>query len=355
MIQKKFLTVLITSLLIIGCNEKSTDNKTESTITATESSIQSDTDQSEQLDSKAKKANLWLDVLELKLIQPGITLGKSIQSTSMVDAVETYIEKYSDKNGQIILKNIRKSKGQLDPFFLISYGNVKLEFIQNYQELIDKLIAFPPKLTELDSTGKTYSEQFVALGMAYIDLYTYYKVEKEYMLDDFAKSTQLHNNLLTAYKNYSQAKDNAFVTYNNLYKELHNAQKMQIKKQGLVISYNIFESLDLSESIVNLIIDNSKDEKALKKFDKTILEKKIIQLETIINEFKSNRQNKEAITKEGLKMDAYNQYVDSLSSFIVQAKVILRDIQEKNIKTKIVNLNNIEFDKVIKNYNNVIN
>ncbi|OCG03237.1 DUF3829 domain-containing protein [Gilliamella sp. wkB112] len=351
--RKKFLAILITSLLILGCNEKSSENKVESTVSEPTQAKQSDVNQSELLGLKAKKANLWLDVLELQYTTPGLVLENRLATTHMIEAIEQYFEKYTDKDGHLILNNLRKAKGEIDITFLMIHGIPRLDYLEKYSNLITKLVAYSPELPALDATGKVYGDQFIELGKVYIDFYNYYKVDKEYKLDDFAKSEELNNRLLTAYKNYLQAKDSAFIAYNNLYNELHQAQKIQLKKEGLLIIFNIYEALDLSEEFVSIINDKSKD--GFANFDKSIPEQKLTALEAIANELKSSKITKDDLKKEGIKnIDDFYRYRDALSGFLVQAKVVLRDIHEKNINNQIDHLNEIELNSVIEKYNSLV-
>lgn len=111
-------------LLLLGCNKSSddeSDGKTKSV--AVDSSKQTTVDLSTQMALKTKKGNLWLNIFKSNFSEAESALRVNIiyfSDFSRTPAeVESYLEGHSDQNGQINLRKIRKSKGEVDKLFII--------------------------------------------------------------------------------------------------------------------------------------------------------------------------------------------------------------------------------------------
>ncbi|OCG58869.1 hypothetical protein A9G37_06070 [Gilliamella sp. GillExp13] len=219
--------------------------------------------------------------------------------------------------------------------------------------MITELLAFKPELPELDAAGKSLSDKYIEIGLAYDQIAKYY-LNNEYKLDDFAKLPKLLNNLNTLYNQYVEAKSVALAAYGKLYEETHAFQKSEIKNKRLTLNYNCMEIMDLSEDIVALINENFTEDNQFKNLDKSALEQKIQQIESIANELMTNKGKNKLIKQQGLNDMYYDRFVDRLPGLINQMKVVLKNLQTNTIEREVDSLNR-ELKSIINDYNQIIN
>ncbi|SCB98077.1 Protein of unknown function [Gilliamella bombicola] len=355
--KKNFLTVLIAGFLMIGCDDKPTENKTQQP-TATSEAKPSDSkkteDVSRQFALKARKGNIWLEVFNANVSQAADELrgngrGKMTSSLYHLDSrVKDFLRGISDKNGIIDVNRVKKNPTKL---FIGSHPEPKE--LDEYKQLITELLAFKPELPELDAAGKALSDKYVEIGLAYDQIAKYY-LNNEYKLDDFAKLPELLNNLNTLYNQYIEAKSVALAAYGKLYQEIHAFQKSEIKNKGLTLNYNCMEIMDLSEDVIDLINESFNEDNQFKNLDKSALEQKIQQIESIANELMTNKGKNKLIKQQGLNDMYYDRFVDRLPGLINQMKVVLKNLQTNTVEREVDSLNG-ELKSVIDGYNQVIN
>ncbi|MWP62636.1 DUF3829 domain-containing protein [Gilliamella sp. Pas-s25] len=355
--KKKFLTVLIAGFLMIGCDDKPTENKTQQP-TATSEAKPSDSkkteDVSRQFALKARKGNIWLEVFNANVSQAADELrgnghGKMTSSLYHLDnRVKDFLRGISDKNGRIDVNRVKKNPTKL----FIGYHPEPKE-LDEYKQLITELLAFKPELPELDAAGKALSDKYVEIGLAYDQIAKYY-LDNEYKLDDFAKLPELLNNLNKLYNQYIEAKSVALAAYGKLYQEIHAFQKSEIKNKGLTLNYNCMEIMDLSEDVIALINESFTEDNQFKNLDKSALEQKIQQIESIADELITNKGKNKLIKQQGLNDMYYDRFVDRLPGLINQMKIVLKNLQTNTVEREVDSLNR-ELKSVIDGYNQVIN
>ncbi|OCG17043.1 DUF3829 domain-containing protein [Gilliamella sp. WF3-4] len=354
--QKKFLTIFIAGLLMIGCNDQSESKTAQSTtVSEAKTSEQTSENTSQQIAAKANKGNLWLSIFNtnFSLAEQQLTNRVSLPSTliNLDKEVDRYLKQFQDKNGNIDYNRIKNDPTKRIDLFVGS--NPSPEDLDDYKQLINKLIAIKPELPELDNAGKVLGDKFVELGLAYDKAAKYYTTN-EYKLDELAKLPELFNNLENAYNQYIEAEDIAFIAYDKLYKEIHAFQKAEIKNQGLMLHYNCIEFIDISEEVVALINRNFAENNDFKNLDKSIIEPKIEQLESIANELIANKGKTDLIKKQALNNIYYDRFADTLPQLVNQMKVVLKELQTAKIENEVKSLNGT-LDHVIDRYNSVIN
>lgn len=355
--KKNFLTVLIAGFLMIGCDDKPTENKTQQPTAASEvksSKSKTTEDVSRQFALKARKGNIWLEIFNANISQAADKLrgnghGRMTSSLYHLDSsVEGFLRGISDKNGKIDVNYVKKNPTKL----FIGYHPGPKE-LDEYKQLITELLAFKPELPELDAAGKALSDKYIEIGLAYDQIAKYY-LDNEYKLDDFAKLPELLNNLNTLYNQYIEAKSVALAAYGKLYKEIHAFQKSEIKNKGLTLNYNCMEIMDLSEDVIDLINESFNEDNQFKNLDKSALEQKIQQIESIANELMTNKGKNKLIKQQGLNDMYYDGFVDRLPGLINQMKVVLKNLQTNTVEREVDSLNG-ELKSVINGYNQVIN
>ncbi|WP_085247453.1 DUF3829 domain-containing protein [Gilliamella mensalis] len=346
----KILTALIAGLLMVGCNDKSTDNKTQQPAANSESKTSEDI--SQQLALKARKGNIWLDVFDTNLSQAAQDLrGRNSMPSSLYlldNRVRDFLKSVSDKNGQIDVNYVKKN-----PLKLSIVNNPSAENLDEYKQLITELLELKPELPELDAAGKAVSDKYIELGLAYGSIAKYY-FNHEYKLDDFAKLPELLNNLATIYNQYVEAENVASLAYRKLYEEIHAFQKVDIKNKGLMLNYNCIEIMDLSEDVVALINKSFTENNQFKNLDKSAIEQKIEQIQSITNELIANKGKTKLIKEQGLNDLYYDRFVDRLPQLINQMKIVLKNLQANNVKIEVESLNG-QLENAIDGYNETIN
>ena len=361
--QKKILTLIITSLLIVGCNDKSkqksADNQSEVAEQTDSASSHlkrnKSTDDIEQVYAKAGKANLWLSIFNNQIMDVENKLDIRIYSSNL-NYIESKAKKVldlcGDKNNTCNLQTIQKNP---DKYLRIMRNHERIDdkAINNYNTLIEKLIKLQPQLSELDAVGKVYTERYSKLALSLNELYNYY-YNNEYKLDDCKKGPELLNNIINAYGEFISAKMAARTAYHKFYKETHDIQKLDIKNQGLTFKYNCIDMMDSINEVVTLINEKSEEKNQFKNLDKVAVEQKIKQIETITNQLMTIKGKDEEIKKQALNPTYYDRFVDYLPQMINQMKIVLKKLHDKDINQEINTLNRID-KSLIKEYNDVIN
>ena len=282
--QKKILTLIITSLLIVGCNDKSkqksADNQSEVAEQTDSASSHlkknKSTDDIEQVYAKAGKANLWLSIFNNQIMDVENKLDIQIYSSNLYDReskAKKVLDLCGDKNNTCNLQTIQKNP---DKYLRIMRDHERIDdkAINNYNTLIEKLIKLQPQLSELDAVGKVYTERYSKLALSLNELYNYY-YNNEYKLDDCKKGPELLNNIINAYGEFISAKMAARAAYHKFYKETHDIQKLDIKNQGLTFKYNCIDMMDSINEVVTLINEKSEEKNQFKNLDKAAVEQKI--------------------------------------------------------------------------------
>ena len=360
---KKILILIITSLLIVGCNDKSKQNSADKQSEAAEQTDPASshlkrnksTDDIEQVYAQAEKANLWLSIFNNQIMDVVNKLDIRIYSSDLnyIDSkAKKVLDLCGEKNNKCNLQTIQKDP-DLYLKIMSSHERIDDKEINNYNTLIEKLIKLQPQLSELDAAGKVYTERYSKLALSLNKLYDYY-YNNEYKLDDCKKGPELLNNIINAYGEFISAKMAASAAYNKFYKETHDIQKLDIKNQGLTFKYNCIDMMDSINEVVTLINEKSEEKNQFKNLDKAAVEQKIQQIEAIANQLMTIKGKDEEIKKQALNDIYYDRFVDYLPQMINQMKIILKKLHDKDIYQEIDRLNDKE-KSLIEKYNDVIN
>ena len=365
--QKKILILIITSLLVAGCNnksnQKSTDKQSEAVEQTDSTSSQSSNNSTDDVRAlaykKAEKGNLWLSIYKQDYSDVGNKLGQGMlyghsDLLRLDHRAEEILKLCSDKNGTCSLKAIQKDpKKYFNSLSIRLFHNISEKTLNEYNTLIQKLIEREPRLPEIDAAGKVYADHFIKLAMALNELKKYVD-NNEYKLDDCKKGPELFRNIAHEYSEFTQATMAFRATYNKLYNEYHNIQKLDIKKQGLTFKYNCIDIMDSINEIVTLINEKYEEKNQFKNLDIAAVEQKIQQIETITNQLMTIKGKNKEINAQALNSYSYDRFVDGLPKMTNQMKIVLKKLHDKDID-KEINMLNIYDESLTRQYNSVIN
>lgn len=375
----KILTLIIVSLLIISCDDKTKqqpDDKqpVESTnISVIEQTpapapepepepepsqtIEQTMDETtRQAYAQSAKIKLWLSVFNYDYGYLGQISNKKVKNAStLIDLdkkTKKVLQNCGEKNKACTLKAIKKEP--LKYFSLVLNLSLPSEkLLHNYKLLIDELEKSEPQLLELDTEGKKFAENYVKLALALHELQKY-ALNDEYQSDDYKKVPKLFNQLANSYNEFIQAQNSAKLIYNKLYNEIHDIQKLDFKKRGLTLQYDCMEIMDITQEIVGLINSTFDEKNNIKNLDKQAIELKIQQIIDISDNLKKYKGDYAVIKMQGLNRIYFEGFVDYLPKMITQIKLVLTKLDDKNINQEIKSLNTTE-NSLIQLYNNSTN
>lgn len=375
----KIFTLILASLLIISCDDKTKQQPAdqqpvESTnISAieqaptptSESEPESEPSQSieqtmdentRQAYAQSEKMNLWLSVFNYDYGYFGRKLNKNVKNTSTLinldQKTKKVLQNCGEKNNACTLEAIKKDP--LKNFSLVLNLSLPSEkLLHNYKLLIDELEKNEPQLLELDIEGKKFAENYVKLALVLHELQKY-ALNGEYQSDNYQKAPKLFNQLANSYNEFMQTQNSAKLIYNKLYNEIHDIQKLDLKKRGLTLQYDCMEIMDITKEIVGLINNTFDEKNNFKNLDTQAIELKIQQIVDISDNLKKYKGNDSVIKTQGLNRIYYDGFVDYLPKMITQIKLVLNKLDDKDVNQEIKSLNTTE-NSLIQLYNNSTN
>ncbi len=369
----KILTLIIVSLLIISCDDKTKQQQDDKQpVESTNISVIEQTPAPEQEPSQSieqtmdettrqayaqsAKIKLWLSVFNYDYGYLGRISNKKVKNAStLIDLdkkTKKVLQNCGEKNKTCTLKAIKKDPLKYFSLVLnISLPSEKL--LHNYKLLIDELEKSEPQLLELDIEGKKFAENYVKLALALHELRKY-ALNGEYQSDDYKKAPKLFNQLANSYNEFMQAQNSTKLIYNKLHNEIHDIQKLDLKKRGLTLQYDCMEIMDITKQVVELINNTFDEKNNFKNLDTQAIELKIQQIVDISDNLKKYKGNSTVIKTQGLNRIYYDGFVDYLPKMITQIKLVLNKLDDKDVNQEIKSLNTTE-NSLIQLYNNSTN
>ncbi|MCK9781121.1 DUF3829 domain-containing protein [Proteus columbae] len=369
--KKSILASIISLLLIsvVGCDNSNTGtpsqdkNKTEQT---TQSKPESENIQSDevQFSQKTEKGNLWLAAFNEDfgpIIQKKTDRPAGIINVDLLDNTKKVLENLSSDKGKTIdltpfkvietetdqIKRLKASSTIMSvrDVFSINLSESGAETVQGSFEFMKTL---PPTLPELDVVGNAYGESYVDLYGKLLKLGDYLVVKETYRLDDFAQANTLYEDVRNAYIKLIDDKEKATEAYENYYQAMHIEELELVKKAGLVVRYQIMQSLDTVTNTLDSINPDKIDVAALSAAI-TKIEAQSIELEKLFG-------NEALMNKENMKGTDYSvqKYLKWYQQLIIELKVLEKKLKEnKDISGNIDTISN-QYKYLIQNYNSLI-
>ncbi|NBM54462.1 DUF3829 domain-containing protein [Proteus sp. G2669] len=373
--RKSILASIISLLLIsvVGCdnsNENSNTgtpsqdkNKTEQTTQSQPDSknIQSD---EVQFSQKIEKGNLWLATFNEDfgtIIQKKTGRISGTINVNLLDNTKTVLTSLSSDNGESIdltpfkifeteTDQIKKMKASsaIMPVRSAFSMHLSASGAERAKESFEFMKTLPPTLPELDAVGNTYGESYVDLYEKLLKLGDYLVVKETYRLDDFAQASNLYEEVKNAYAKLIDEKEKAADAYENYYQAMHIEELELVKKEGLVVRYQIMQSLDT--------VTNTLDSMNPDKIDVAILSAAITKIEAQSIELEKIFGDETLLNKENMKGSDYSvkKYLELYQQLVIELKVLEKKLNEnKDISSSINTISN-EYKYLIENYNSLI-
>ncbi|MFG0738779.1 MULTISPECIES: DUF3829 domain-containing protein [Proteus] len=375
--KKNILASIISLLLIsaVGCdnsNENSNTgipsqdkNKTEQTTQSKPDSKNTQSDEV-QFSQKIEKGNLWLATFNEDfgtIIQKKTGRISGTINVSLLDNTKTVLTSLSSDNGKTldltpfkILENeaetdqIKRMKANSALMPVRSAFSMYLSEsgAERAQESFEFMKTFSPTLPELDTVGNTYGESYVDLYKKLLKLGDYLVVKETYRLDGFAQASTLYEDVKNAYAKLIDEKEKAAEAYENYYQAMHIEELELVKKEGLVVRYQIMQSLDT--------VTNTLDSMNLDKIDVAALSAAITKIEEQSIELGKVFGDEALLNKENMKSTDYSvkKYLELYQQLVIELKVLEKKLNEnKDISGSINTISN-EYKYLIENYNSLI-
>ncbi|MCF1958533.1 YiiG family protein, partial [Escherichia coli] len=205
-----------------------------------------------------------------------------------------------------------------------------------------------PTLPELDTVGNAYGESYVDLYKKLLKLGDYLVVKETYRLDDFAQANTLYEDVKNAYAKLIDEKEKAAEAYENYYQAMHIEELELVKKEGLVVRYQIMQSLDT--------VTNTLDSMNPDKVDVAALSAAITKIEAQSIELEKIFGDEALLNKENMKGTDYSvkEYLKLYQQLVIELKVLEKKLNEnKDISGSINTISN-KYKYLIENYNSLI-
>lgn len=373
--KKSILASIISFLLIsaVGCdnsNENSNigtpsqdKNKTEQTTQSKPDSKNTQSDEA-QFSQKIEKGNLWLATFNEDfgtIIQKKTGRISGTININLLDNTKSILENLSSDKGKTIditpfkvleteTDQIKRMKASSSVMSVRSAFSMHLSEsgAERAQESFQFMKTFSPTLPELDAVGNAYGESYVDLYKKLLKLGDYLVVKETYRLDDFAQANTLYEDVKNAYAKLIDEKEKAAEAYENYYQAMHIEELELVKKEGLVVRYQIMQSLDT--------VTNTLDSMNPDKVDVAVLSAAITKIEAQSIELEKIFGDEALLNKENMKGTDYSvkQYLKLYQQLVIELKVLEKKLNEnKDISGSINTISN-EYKYLIENYNSLI-
>lgn len=373
--KKSILASIISLLLIsaVGCdnsNENSNTgtpsqdkNKIEQTTQSKPDSKNTQSDEV-QFSQKIEKGNLWLATFNEDfgtIIQKKTGRISGTINVNLLDNAKSVLENLSSDKGKTIditpfkvLENetdqIKRMKASSSVMSVRSAFSMHLSEsgAERAQESFEFMKTLSPTLPELDTVGNAYGESYVDLYKKLLKLGDYLVVKETYRLDDFAQANTLYEDVKNAYAKLIDEKEKAAEAYENYYQAMHIEELELVKKEGLVVRYQIMQSLDT--------VTNTLDSMNPDKVDVAALSAAITKIETQSIELEKIFGDEALLNKENMKGTDYSvkEYFKLYQQLVIELKVLEKKLNEnKDISDSINTISN-KYKYLIENYNSLI-
>lgn len=368
---KKKILVSILSLLLIsvtGCNDSNeSSNTTPSQKNKAEQSEskQKNTNFNEaKLAQKIEKGNLWTYAIEEEfgnIIRKKTSVISGGLNPNILNNTKSVLDSFSsDKNmtlnlpafkaidNKTDLKNRAEISGSLlslDITFSMHFNNSELN---NIKEAFDYMATLSPEIPELDAAGIAYGKSYVDLYEKMIKLGDYAIIKKTYRLDDYAQMQVLYDDAKKAYIKLIDEKEKLENAYENYYQDMHVEELKLVKEKGLIIRFQIMNSLDL--------LSNTIESMGPEKIDLKVLSDEIAKIEAESVELEKLFGNEVLLNKENIKSSDYavKEYLRKYQQIVIELKVLEKKVKEgKNVSNDIDTIF-INYESLIKDYNSLI-
>ncbi|MBG6027984.1 DUF3829 domain-containing protein [Proteus mirabilis] len=373
--KKSILASIISLLLIsaVGC-----DNSNENSNTGTPSQDKNKTEQTTQskpdpkntqsdeatFSQKIEKGNLWLATFNEDfgtIIQKKTGRISGTINVNLLDNTKNILENLSSDKGKTIditpfkvleteTDQIKRMKASSSIMSVRSAFSMHLSEsgAERAQESFEFMKTFSPTLLELDSVGNAYGESYVDLYQKLLKLGDYLVVKETYRLDDFAQANTLYEDVKNAYAKLIDEKEKAAEAYENYYQAMHIEELELVKKEGLVVRYQLMQSLD---TVTNTLDSINPD-----KIDVAALSAAIIKIEAQSIELEKVFGDEALLNKENMKGTDYSvkEYLKLYQHLVIELKVLEKKLNEnKDISGSINTISN-KYKYLIENYNSLI-
>lgn len=375
--KKSILASIISLLLIsaVGCdnsNENSNTgtpsqdkNKTEQTTQSKPDSKNTQSDEV-QFSQKIEKGNLWLATFNEDfgtIIQKKTGRISGTININLLDNTKKVLTSLSSDNGKTldltpfkILENeaetdqIKRMKANsaLMPVRSTFSMHLSESGAERAQESFEFMKTFSPTLPELDAVGNAYGESYVDLYKKLLKLGDYLVVKETYRLDDFAQASTLYEDVKNAYAKLIDEKEKAAEAYENYYQAMHIEELELVKKEGLVVRYQIMQSLDT--------VTNTLDSMNPDKIDVAALSAAITKIEAQSIELGKVFGDEALLNKENMKSTDYSvkEYLKLYQQLVIELKVLEKKLNENKDTSGSINTISNEYKYLIENYNSLI-
>lgn len=358
--KQSLITVAFLSVLLVGCGESndSTSTQTIPTTTQQQEKTTPTNNEAEQLSLLSAKGNLWLAVFEENFDAVRSKQHNQIISsmkTDLLNQSERVLKAISLDDASLNMDMFQNSDDPIKRAKSLSYktpfqmSNWDAKTTQNIESAIQYLVDLQPAIPELDQAGKAYSDTYIELYNAMSAFRTYIVTDETYRLDDYAQLPQLHENLKTAFVNHINASNDAFQAYDVYYDDMHQKEKALVKTEGLIIHYNIMESLDLVTKASMMMRTEDLSAEGLQ----TIL----TEMETIANNL-ANEMTEQQLNKEYRPhdQDKVNKYIAQYKRVIIDVTVLVKNLTEQKQSQFESNYSkfDIQYQSLVRYYNDLM-
>lgn len=366
---KKSILVSIISILLIsvvGCdkaNENSNAGTSQQDKNKTEqNSIQSD---EVQFSKRIEKGNLWLSAFNEDfgpiLYKKTSVLSGTINDNLLNNTKEVLKYLSSDNNKMTLdltpfkvleteTDQIKRMKANnnvmsVERVFSMSLSESGLKRAQDSFEFMK---TFPPALPELDTVGIAYGDSYIDLYTKMLKLGDYLVIKKTYRLDDFAQANGMYDDVKNAYVKLINEKEKVAEAYENYYQVMHIEELQLVKKKGLVVRFQIMESLDTVTNTLDSINSN--------KIDLTALSDAMTKTEAQSVELEKMFSNESLLNKENMKGTDYSvkEYLKLYQQIVIELKVLEKKIKEGKDISGNLDAISTKYEYLVNSYNSLI-
>lgn len=368
---KKSILASILSLLLIsatGCNDENSNtqpSQQDKTKTEQAKPDQKNTSSDEtQFSQKIEKGNLWLATFNEDfgtVIHKKTSVLSGTINVNLLDNTKNVLANLSSDKGKTIditpfkvleteTDQIKRMKASSSVMSVRSAFSIHLSEsgLKRAQESFEFMKTLSPALPELDAVGIAYGDSYVDLYSKMLKLGDYLVIKETYRLDDYAQAKGMYEDVKNAYAKLIDEKEKAAVAYENYYQAMHVEELQLVKKKGLVVRFQIMESLD---TVTNTLDSINPD-----KIDLKVLSDAITKIEAQSTELEKVLSNESLLNKENMKSSDYSvkEYLKLYQQLVIELKVLEKKIKENKDISGSLDIISNEYEYLIKNYNSLI-